>query len=238
MFLLEDTLWWYQGQRRIAASLLERYLPRQAHNRILDCGAGTGGALSLLGCWGEVTCLEYSEYGVDLHRRRQDKRLVHSSAAAMPFRDASFDLVTVFDVLYSLDTADETLALSEVARVLAPGGRLLWREPAFQFLYGPHDRVTHGKRRYTKSDLAERLGRAGLHPLRLSYANTLLFPVATLKRLLARRGPESNDEQSDVRQVREPLNTVLAMVLSLEAPLVSRFGLPVGLSVLTMAAKP
>jgi SAM-dependent methyltransferase len=238
MFRLEDRLWWYQGQRRIAAALLERYLRRKVDNRILDCGAGTGGSLALLRPWGEVTCLEFSERAVELHRLRQHGRLIRGSAAAIPLKDASFDLVTVFDVLYSLEPADERQALSEVARVLAPGGRLLWREPAYQFLYGPHDRATHGKRRYTRRDFAERLRNAGLHPLRLSHATTLLLPVALLMRLLARLRPESTEAHSDVQPMSEPLNTLLAKVLALEAPLVSRFGLPVGLSVLAVATKP
>jgi SAM-dependent methyltransferase len=238
MFRLEDTLWWYQGQRRITASLLERHLPQRTDNRILDCGAGTGGSLAFLRRWGEVTSLEYSEQAVELNRRRGNARLVHSSATSMPFDDASFDLLTVFDVFYCLEAADESQALSEVARVLAPGGTFLWREPAFQFLYGPHDRATHGKRRYTRGDLAERIRRAGLRPVRLSYANTLLFPLALLKRMLARLRSEAAHEESDVQPVSEPLNTVLAKVLGLEASLVTRFGLPVGLSVIAVASKP
>jgi ubiquinone/menaquinone biosynthesis C-methylase UbiE len=238
MFRLEDSLWWYQGQSRIAASLLERYLPRREGNRILDCGAGTGGSLAFLSRFGEVTSLEYSQQAVELNQRRGNQRLVHSSAAAMPFASKSFDLLTVFDVFYSLDLVEENEAIFEAARVLAPGGTLLWREPAFQFLYGPHDRATHGKRRYTRSDMTERMRRAGLKPQRLSYANTLLFPVAVLRRMLARLRPEASDEQSDVQPVSEPLNTVLAKVLGLEAPLVMRFGLPVGLSVIAVASKP
>jgi hypothetical protein len=43
--------------------------------------------------------------------------------------------------------------------------------------------------------------------------------------------------RSDVRPVAEPLNKLLEGILSLEARLVARSGLPIGLSVLTLARK-
>ena len=237
MYQLEDSLWWYRGQRAIARRLLNRFLPPRSQRSILDCGSGTGGSLALLRDFGEVTSLEASSQAVALQVRRGSSRLVQASAASMPFDDASFDVVTVFDVFYSLDDADEARALREIARVLKPGGQLLWREPALTFLFGPHDVATHGRRRYTAGGLRDRLRRVGLQPLRLSYANSLLLPVAIARRMLAKLQPEDASPRSDVRPVPEPLNGVLARLLSWEAPLIERFGLPVGLSVMALAQK-
>ncbi len=237
MYQLEDSLWWYRGQRAIARRLLNRFLPARTQRSILDCGSGTGGSLAFLRGFGEVTSLEASSQAIALQARRGSSRLVQASATTMPFDDASFDLVTVFDVFYSLDDGEESQALSEVARVLKPGGQLLWREPALMLLYGPHDVATHGKRRYTASTLRDRLHRVGLRPLRLSYANSLLLPVAIARRMLAKLRPEGGSHRSDVRPLPEPLNGVLARLLSWEAPLVERFGLPVGLSALALAEK-
>ena len=238
MYQLEDTLWWYRGQRKISQALFDRFLPRGSELEILDVGAGTGGQLEQLSRLGRVTAFDYSSLAVGFFRNRANDRVAQASAAAIPFRDAAFDLVTVFDVTATLDNQTETAALGEIARVLKPGGYLFWREPALQFLYGgPHDRATHVYRRYNTGAFEQRLRRMGVKPLRLSYSNTLLLPVALVRRLVSKLMPGDAPLRSDVRPVAEPLNGALAWVLSREAPLVAGSGLPIGLSVLTLARK-
>ncbi|HLY33902.1 MAG TPA: methyltransferase domain-containing protein, partial [Jatrophihabitantaceae bacterium] len=67
-----------------------------------------------------------------------------SFAAPLPFRDASFDSILCTSVLEHVDNAE--YAVSEIARVLKPGGRLLVTVP---FLYPEHEapydfwRTTH-----------------------------------------------------------------------------------------------
>ena len=238
MYQLEDTLWWYRGQRRITQALFDRFLPRGKQLEILDVGAGTGGQLAQLSKLGRVTAFDYSPLAVAFFRNRAGDRVAQASAAAMPFRDAAFDLVTMFDVAATLDNGNEAEALDEIARVLKPGGYLFWREPALMFLYGgPHDKATHVHRRYDKKSFGERLRRMGLRPLRLSYDNMILFPIAALRRLLSRMLQGNLPLRSDVRPVPEPLNGFLAWILSREAPQVAQSGLPIGLSVLTLARK-
>lgn len=237
MFALEDRLWWYRGQRQITQALFRRFLPPRADLAILDVGAGSGGALSQLRPWGDVTAFDFSEMATRFYATRDSRRIATASAAAMPFKDAAFDLVTVFDVLATLTDEDEHEALGEIARVLKPGGFLFWREPGHMFLYGPHDRATHVKRRYNRKEFLRRLEIMGMEPLRLSYSNAFLFPVAVARRLLARLRDDGAMGESDVQPMPEPLNTVLTWVLSAEAPIVASRGLPIGLSTLVLARK-
>ena len=238
MYRLEDTLWWYRGQRKITQALFDRFLPAERGRlRILDCGAGSGGSLSLLAPLGEVTAFDVSHLAAAFYNQRQGGRIARASVEAIPFPDAAFDLVTVFDVLAILSPEQEARALSELSRVIKPGGYLFWREPAFMFLHGPHDFATHVKHRYTKGEFAQRLRRIGLHPVRLSYSNTIFFPIALVRRLVSKLRPPAGPPRSDVRPVPEPLNSLMAAVLGAEAPIVARYGLPVGLSVLTLARK-
>jgi ubiquinone/menaquinone biosynthesis C-methylase UbiE len=51
-------------------------------------------------------------------------RLVEADARALPFPEASFDVVTAAYLLHFLDGGDRRRVIEETRRVLAPGGRV------------------------------------------------------------------------------------------------------------------
>jgi SAM-dependent methyltransferase len=162
----------------------------------------------------------------------------------IPFPDASFDLVTSFDVIYHLGVADDVAALAEMGRVLRPGGTLFVRVPAIEGLRSVHDTAVHTRQRYTTGELKAKVARAGLVVERASYANGLLLPLAAGARLVRRRRAHGKDsdgdggEASDVRPVPAPLNALFGAVLGLEAAWLARADLPIGLSAFVVARKP
>jgi SAM-dependent methyltransferase len=101
--------------------------------RLLDAGCGSGLALRLAADRGaEVTGLDASE-GMLAHARRRvpGAPLVQGDLEDLPFADGSFDAVTGFNSFQY--AARPAVALAEAARVLAPGGRVLflnWGLPA------------------------------------------------------------------------------------------------------------
>jgi ubiquinone/menaquinone biosynthesis C-methylase UbiE len=109
-----------------------QWLLAQASGRTLEIGAGTG--LNLAHYPEAVTQLILAEpdphMALRLRRRiaaiRPDAELLDATAANLPFADASFDTVVVTFVLCSVPDPDA--ALAEIARVLRPGGRLLFVE--------------------------------------------------------------------------------------------------------------
>ncbi|HLF70746.1 MAG TPA: methyltransferase domain-containing protein [Dehalococcoidia bacterium] len=235
MYQLEDHLWWYVGMRRICDKILRRHLEQTQGLEVLDAGCGTGGSLALLERFGRVTAFDVYPRAAQLTEGRRAGRVAVASIDAMPYADASFDLVTSFEVVCQLEPASEERALRELARVLRPGGTLLVRVPAFQMLYGPHDATVQTKHRYTAPEMARKLEKVGLRPVQTTYANMLLLPVAVVRRLAAKllgaRG-------SDVRPVPAPLNAALQAVLKFEGDLLERHNLPIGLSVIALATKP
>ena len=104
--------------------------------RVLDCGAGYGGAARALaknfGC--QVDCLNLSvvqnernraltaEAGLSSHIRVFD-----GAFESLPFEDASYDAVWSQDAF--LHSGDKPTVLREVARVLKPGGSLVFTDP-------------------------------------------------------------------------------------------------------------
>jgi SAM-dependent methyltransferase len=206
--------------------------------RILDAGAGTGGSLQLLERFGEVTAFDFEPMAAEMYTRRRKGRVCVASIDTIPFADNTFDLVTSFDVVCQLEPEQEASAFKEMQRVLKPGGGLMVRVPAFQFLHGPHDVVLHTHHRYSAGEMDEKLRGAGLQPLETTYANTILFPVALARRLVAKALKPSAPTESDVRPVPGPVNSAFTAVLSAEASILRRTRLPFGLSVIAVARKP
>lgn len=237
MFGAEERHWWYRGMERIMCALLDRWYAPGAGLRILDAGCGTGGAMtSYLARYGRVTGVDSASAALAFCLARGAERPVRASVMQLPFRSGSFDLVTSFDVLYEQGVPDDLAALREFARVLAGRGRVLVRLPAYDWLRGRHDRAVHTRRRYTRRRIAVLLAQAGFEIEHLSYANTFLFPVALAKRLSDRIRPCAGP--SDLALPVGPFNGLLAAILSAEAPLVARRGLPFGLTVVAAGRKP
>lgn len=237
LFDLEENLWWFVAQRRITEALLRKHLkPSPAPLKVLDAGCGTGGQLEQLQRFGQVTSFDFEPLAVEYFASRQRGRILVASTDAVPFADNSFDLVTSFDVVCQLPSPNDQQALNELARVLKPGGTLYVRTPALQGLYGGHDVTLHTRHRYTTNEMSRKLRTAGLDVLQSTYANTLLFPIAATRRIIAKVMRSSGE--SDVRAVSPQLNTALKAVFSLEASILPRTSLPIGLSVITIARKP
>lgn len=125
-----DPLLWIAeraGMGRRRATLLA-----EANGRVLELGAGTG--LNLPHYAPGVDELVLSEPAAPmvsrLRRRAQrsglDPTVVTASAESLPFEENSFDTVVSTLVLCTVD--DPRRAIDEIARVLRPGGRLLFLE--------------------------------------------------------------------------------------------------------------
>ena len=236
---VEASHWWYVGMREIAAGLLAQVYPAVAAGQaapardILDAGCGVGGGLRWLSAYGRVT-------GIDLHplairySSQLSRRLSLASVQALPFRDHCFDLVTSFEVLYHLAVSDDRLALAEMARVLRPGGWLLVRVPAHDWLRGAHDRHVHTRHRYGRAELGKKLSEAGLKLKRLTGVGASLLPPAIARRALQR----GDSAQSDVALPSPAVNGLLLAILRAEGRWLNHFDLPTGLSVLALAQKP
>jgi SAM-dependent methyltransferase len=234
MFEAEERQWWYAGMRAISLALLEQALPARSGLRILDAGCGTGNNLVHFARLGRAVGLDLSEEALRFCRSR-GVAVVGGSLRALPFPDARFDCVTSFDVLYHRWVEDDAAAVRELARVLAPGGLLLVRVPALKVLWGAHDTAVHSRHRYTTGEVGALLEETGLEIVRLTYANTLLFPLLLVRRGLDRLLHRSG---SDVGFLPAPLEWTFRSLLLTEARLVRRFSLPVGASVFALARKP
>jgi SAM-dependent methyltransferase len=229
----EDRHWWYRGRRNVLERVIDDLqLPQQA--RILDAGCGSGRNMVDLAHHGSVTGIELSQMSVQLARERDSGEVVEGSVLEMPFADSSFELAASLDVIEHLQ--DDLTALSELRRVVAPGGALLVTVPAYQWLWSGHDEINHHHRRYTRSSLLQVAQQAGWEPVRTTYFNSLLLPAAITLRVLDRFSSSKTTESSlDLWVPPTAFNWLLERPLALEAAMISRGGrIPAGLSLLAV----
>lgn len=237
-YRLEDNHWWFVGMRRVTDRLLAPYVDGvDRWERLLDAGCGTGGNSSWLSRYcRHLVSMDISPVALSLFQARGAEELLQASAAWAPFGAESFDAVTCFDVISHIPPDDDRRALDEFYRLLRPGGLLVLRVPAYEWLRAGHDEVLHTTRRYTAAELTRRLVSAGFRVLRLTYANTILFPVAAARRLLQKAGLIGKG--TDLVALPAYLNRLFLTAMRTEARLVSNLDLPFGLSIMTIAQKP
>ena len=110
---------------------MRRELLSQASGRTVDLGAGTGVNLDLYPeTVSELVMVEPDPHMIKQLRAKAAGRggveILEASAQALPFADDSFDTAVFTLVLCTVP--DPELALHEAARVLKPGGKLLFIE--------------------------------------------------------------------------------------------------------------
>jgi ubiquinone/menaquinone biosynthesis C-methylase UbiE len=113
------------GAERKGIASARRDLLAGAVGRVLEIGAGTGLNIAHYPPGATVT---YTEPDPHMARRLRAKgvEVVEASADALPFPDASFDVVVSTLVLCTVP--DVPAALAEIRRVLKPDGKLLFLE--------------------------------------------------------------------------------------------------------------
>jgi SAM-dependent methyltransferase len=128
--------------------------------RALDVGCGDGRLTAELDAQ-ELTAADVSAVAIERARRRlPHARLIELEPdAPFPLEDAAFDLVLCAETIEHV--RDVQLFLSEIRRVLRPGGRLALTTPA-HLPFGPRpDPLSPHLRQLTRRSLSRLLGELG-----------------------------------------------------------------------------
>jgi SAM-dependent methyltransferase len=121
--------WWRRpGDRPVVFETVLRKLRKMTGGRLLDVGCGQGHFM-------RRAARHYDVYGIDISPARVERARSQSglqtaevgSATSLAFPDAHFDVVCALDVVEHLETPEQFFA--EAARVLRPGGILLFSTP-------------------------------------------------------------------------------------------------------------
>ncbi len=231
---VEESHWWFVGRRWLfSREIAALGLPVDAP--ILEVGTSTGTNLRMLGDLGfqRVAGLDLSDEAIRFCADKMLGNVRRGDVCALPFEDASFELVLATDILEHV--ADDALALCEIARVLKPGSLMLITVPAFDSLWGLQDEVAHHLRRYRLPPIKSAVEAAGLRVVRCFYFNYLLFVPIWLARqvLRALRIKLASENQLNF----PPLNRFLKLVFELDLHTAAWLKPTFGVSIFVLAEK-
>jgi SAM-dependent methyltransferase len=232
MRAVEDAHWWYRGLHTLVLQALARHAPKSG--RIVDIGCGTGGMASRLSGKRLVAALDFNPDALTFCRARGIGPLIRGDGSSLPIAAGCADVALVLDVLYHKNVAEPGQVLSEVRRVLSPGGVVVINVPAYQWLYSSHDVAVQTGRRFTRGQINGLLREAGFDVIESSYWNTALFPAICAVRLLRRWVPPGT---SDVKAGNPIINRLLGGLLGLERSIMTCCSLPFGVSVFVVARR-
>jgi predicted RNA binding protein YcfA (HicA-like mRNA interferase family) len=131
--------------------------------------------------------------------------------------------------------------MRSVYAALRPGGHFYLSVPQHPWLYSRFDREVGHRRRYTRSEMVDKLRRNGFQVVRVTGSNFFLLPLLFVKRQLDRYLVDPNQKVDIAREMHAgPVsNFLFGTIMQLEMALI-RLGvsLPAGGSLVVVARKP
>ncbi len=226
----EETLFRLSSINKYYALFQER-ISHLFGNRILEIGSGNGNFTRFLMGRELVVATDCSNNHLNTIKRR----FVESDHFRMHFFDATqepdetlkqynLDTVICLNVLEHIE--DDVQALTNMRKLLVPGGRLILLVPSIKALYGSLDKGLDHYRRYSRKELLERVQQAGFEVEDTFYFNMWGVPGWFLNSVILRR---------------KVLPKFQLYFFTLFHPLVKLerfFKTPFGLSVVTIAKNP
>jgi ubiquinone/menaquinone biosynthesis C-methylase UbiE len=239
---VEGSHWWFVGRRKILESFMDGIVAKlqagpakagtQSALRILDVGCGTGANIEMLSQYGEAEGVDVSDDALEFCRRKGLKAQ-KGLAETLPYGDESFDVTTALDVIEHLD--DDVAGLKEMFRVTKSGGYSLIFVPAFMWLWGVQDDISNHRIRYTRSQIVERLEKAGYTVERATYANWTFFtPILAGRTVMKLTGIKPASENNINVSA---LNGIFGSIFGAERFWLKNFNFPLGVSIVIVAKK-
>ncbi|MBI4697790.1 MAG: class I SAM-dependent methyltransferase [Nitrospirae bacterium] len=221
---VEKKHFWFNVRRRYIFDAVSHFCQPPA--KILEIGCGTGNVSSYLAGKGyKVTGCEYFPQALELAYDGFTK--VRGDAFSLPFKEKSFDIVGLFDVIEHFD--DDRSILTEAKRVIKPGGIIVITVPAREELWHYFDIKAHHKRRYSKVNLKSLLSSAGF----ATRANEYMFSLLYIPIMLNKK----KTEDSDKFKINPVINTLFRAVFEAERIISRIIPLPAGTSLIAIGTR-
>lgn len=239
VYNLEDNYWWFMAKRHLLVKTVKSLVKNlNSDARLLDGGCGTGASLKEIQNLLSAIGIEKYYDGIQFCKRRGIGNLVNAELEHLPFKQEAFEVVLAMDILEHVD--DDVEVLREISRVSKEGAILIIHVPAFMFLWCDHDVAVDHKRRYTATQLVERLKSANLKIKSIRYRLCSFFILGIIKKyyIMLKKLIKRDAAIKTYRpRVGRLLNYVLYTIVKIEDYLSNFIRVPFGSSIICIAEK-
>lgn len=243
LFEIEDKNFWFVNRNEIILNLFKKYLGKEA-NKVLEIGSGTGYVLKGL----NDTFENYNLYGSEIHLegikfakdRVPNIEFIQMDATNIPF-EHEFNAIGAFDVLEHIE--DDVKVIQEVHKALKPGGLFIISVPQYQWMWSINDDLAYHKRRYSHTELKNKLSNEGFEIIYISSFVFVLFPFMYISRLFKKNKAYEITDEIILKEMNElklnpVINSIFGLLMKVDVFLIKMgVSLPFGGSLVTVARK-
>lgn len=232
LFEMEAGSFWFRARNELILWALGKYF--QECTSFLEVGCGTGYVLTGVNKQFPDLALAGSELfaeGLKFARKRvATAEFFELDARKLPFSEA-YDVIGAFDVLEHIE--EDTQVLSELWRASRRG--IILTVPQHMFLWSGVDEYACHKRRYSATELKQKVEAAGFKVVKMSSFVTSLLPLMLLSRLTKKTADQVGTSEVNLPPI---IDKTLEQVLAFERSFIrAGVNLPFGGSLLLVARK-
>jgi SAM-dependent methyltransferase len=221
----EKKHFWFQIRRRWIFDKVKKYIIPPA--KVLEIGCGTGNVSHFLAQKG-YTVIGCEFYIEAIHRAWPDFLRVQGDANCLPFKDNSFDIVGLFDIIEHFH--DDVNLLKEALRLVREGGIIVVTVPAREELWSWFDKIAFHKRRYTQKKFQDIFMGVNLNLLLMEYMFMSLYLPMKYSR-------NKDRGKNDLFSISSLTNPLLKGIFHVERLISKGLPLPIGTSLIAVARK-
>lgn len=231
---IQESNWYFRAKRDLIKKIFIKY--KLKPYKTLDIGAGVGANFKLLKEFSrKVDGIDNSKIAIKLGKQKGINKIYYGDA--LTFRKSQYDFILCSDII---EHVDEDKFFANLKQIVCPGGMVLITVPAFNFLWGDTDKISHHKKRYQLYALKELIKRNHFKIVFLNYWNILLFIPMVLYLYVFEKGIFKyfrKNPKVHLLAIPKYLNKPLNTLMKIENKLCLNLPLPFGINIVALIQK-
>jgi len=239
LFQVENNCFWFSERNKLIDWAMKKYFPNA--ESVLEIGCGTGYVLN--GLFSIRPGIKYT--GADIYtsglkfaaERVPEANFIQMDARHIPFQN-EFDIIGAFDMVEHVE--EDQQVFDQIFKAVRYGGGVIISVPQHAWLWSATDDYACHKRRYTRTELGEKLAKSGFEVVKMVSFMSLLLPfiIALRGRYLFCAKETIQKSVMTELKIHPVLNYMFRFICKIEMQMIQwGFSFPLGGSLLCIAKK-